>query len=136
MARQGKKIYLAGVDDYWEGSYSLPRALQRVPEDACRILLSHNPDVNEDIENQKERIDFIMSGHTHGGQFVLPFVGALYVPSPFGKKYLAGLVHDGERQTYISRGLGSFFVPIRLNCPSDVSLLTLRSEMAKVPALV
>jgi len=128
LERKGKKIYVAGVDDYWESSYSLTRALQGVPEDACRILLSHNPDVNEEIENMKERIDFIMSGHTHGGQVVLPFVGALYVPSPFGQKYLSGLVNDRERQTYISRGLGSFFVPIRLNCPSDVSLLTLRSE--------
>lgn len=136
LERQGQWIYLAGVDDYWESSYSLIKALQGAPEDACRILLSHNPDVNEDIELLKARIDFIMSGHTHGGQFVLPFLGALYVPSPFGQKYLSGLVQDGERQTYISRGLGLFFVPIRLNCPSDVSILRLRSNMGKVSAFV
>ena len=91
----------------------------------CRILLSHNPDVNEDIANSGRDIDLIISGHTHGGQIVFPLVGALYIPSPFGQKYLAGLVEDGARQTYISRGLGLFFVPIRLNCPPDVSLLTL-----------
>lgn len=71
-------------------------------------------------------IDLTISGHTHGGQVVLPFMGALYIPSPFGQKYRYGLVRDGERQTYISRGLGLFFVPIRINCPPDVTVLTLR----------
>jgi predicted MPP superfamily phosphohydrolase len=125
LKRGGETLQLIGVDDYWEGSYSLSGALKNVPEDACRILLSHNPDVNEDIENLGKHIDLIISGHTHGGQIVLPFVGALYVPSPFGQKYLAGLVRDGKRQTYVSRGLGLFFIPIRLNCPPDVSVLTL-----------
>jgi predicted MPP superfamily phosphohydrolase len=131
LERKGEKVHVAGVDDYWESSYNLTKALQGVPEDACRILLSHNPDVNEDIDNMKERLDFIISGHTHGGQVVLPFAGALYIPSPFGQKYLAGLVRDGKRQTYISRGLGLFFVPIRINSPADVSLLTLRSEASQ-----
>ncbi len=128
IERKGQRLYLIGVDDYWEDSYNLTGALKDVPEDACRILLSHNPDVNENIESLHERIDFIISGHTHGGQVVLPFVGALYIPSPFGQKYLAGLVRDKERQTYISRGLGLFFVPMRINCPPDVSLLTLIRE--------
>ncbi len=127
LEREGGRIHLSGVDDYWEPSYNLARALRGVPQDACRILLSHNPDVNEDIENTRERVDLVVSGHTHGGQVVLPLVGALYIPSPFGQKYLAGLVADRERQTYVSRGLGLFFVPIRINCPADVSLLTLRS---------
>jgi len=125
IERKGQHLYIVGVDDYWEASYSLSKALRNVPKDACRILLSHNPDVNEDIENFRERVDFIISGHTHGGQVVFPFMGALYIPSPFGQKYLAGLVRDQERQTYISRGLGLFFIPLRINCPPDVSLLTL-----------
>ncbi|MFC1838725.1 metallophosphoesterase [Thermodesulfobacteriota bacterium] len=128
LKRKGQSLYLVGVDDYWEESYNLLKALEGVPEDACRILLSHNPDVNENIENLKERIDLIISGHTHGGQIVLPFIGALYIPSPFGQKYRAGLVRDKERKTYVSRGLGLFFVPVRINCPADVSLLTLVRE--------
>ena len=128
LKRNGQSLYLIGVDDYWEESYNLLKALEGVPEDACRILLSHNPDVNENIESLNERIDLIISGHTHGGQVVLPFIGALYLPSPFGQKYLAGLVRDKERKTYVSRGLGLFFVPVRINCPADVSLLTLVRE--------
>jgi predicted MPP superfamily phosphohydrolase len=125
LKRGDESLEIIGVDDYWGGSYSLSNALKEVPERTCRILISHNPDVNEDIENLKENIDLIISGHTHGGQIVLPLVGALYMPSPFGQKYLAGLVRDGNRQTYVSRGLGLFFVPIRLNCSPDVSVLTL-----------
>jgi predicted MPP superfamily phosphohydrolase len=133
LEREGQHFYIVGVDDYWEGSYSLIRALQGIPEDACRILLSHNPDVNENIESLRTRIDFIISGHTHGGQVVLPFVGAPYLPSPFGQKYRAGLVRDGERQTYVSRGLGLFFAPVRINCPADVSVLTLRRRHKGLP---
>jgi predicted MPP superfamily phosphohydrolase len=128
LEREGQYFYIVGVDDYWEGSYSLTRALKGIPEDACRILLSHNPDVNENIESLHKRIDLIISGHTHGGQVVLPFLGAPYLPSPFGQKYRAGLVRDGERQTYVSRGLGLFFAPVRINCPADVSLLMLRRK--------
>lgn len=125
LRRGRESLDIIGVDDYWEDSYNLSNALKNISERTCRILISHNPDVNEDVENLKEDIDLIISGHTHGGQIVFPVVGALYTPSPFGQKYLAGLVRDGNRQTYVSRGLGHFFVPIRFNCPPDVSVLTL-----------
>jgi predicted MPP superfamily phosphohydrolase len=133
LEREGQNLYMVGVDDYWEGSYSLTKALLGIPKDQCRILLSHNPDVNENIESLREHIDFIISGHTHGGQVVLPFLGAPYLPSPFGQKYRAGLVRDGERQTYVSRGLGLFFAPIRINCPPDVSVLILRRKHKRLP---
>ncbi|MFC1580374.1 metallophosphoesterase [Thermodesulfobacteriota bacterium] len=128
LSRAGRTLSVVGVDDYWEQSYSLTRSLNKIQKDGCRVLLSHNPDVNEDIELSGKRIDLVISGHTHGGQIVIPFVGAPYIPSPFGQKYRAGLVKDGDRKTWVSRGLGLFFVPIRLNCPPDVSLLTLRRE--------
>lgn len=123
-----ESIQLVGVDDYWENSYDLVRALQGLPDDGLRILLSHNPDVNEDITVLRKRIDLVLSGHTHGGQIVLPYVGAPYLPSPFGQKYRSGLVKDGDRYTYVSRGLGVFFAPVRLNCPPEVTLLTLRAK--------
>jgi len=80
---------------------------------------------NARVYEKMQRIDFITSGHSHGGQLVLPYMGGLYVSSPLGQKYRECLVRDGDRQTYISKGLGLFFVPIRLNCPPDVSMLTL-----------
>ncbi|MEW5721627.1 MAG: metallophosphoesterase [Thermodesulfobacteriota bacterium] len=127
QVKAGRPLFLSGVDDYWSDSYKLSSAVKPVPAEACHILLSHNPDVNEDAGNVDQEIDLIISGHTHGGQIVLPLIGAPYLPSSFGQKYRQGLVRDGRRQTYVSRGLGLFFAPIRLNCPPDVSLLTLKS---------
>jgi hypothetical protein len=130
LEKEGRSLYLIGVDDYWEDSYNLSLATRGIPRNACRILLSHNPDVNEDIARQGEPIDLVISGHTHGGQIVLPVLGFPYLLSPFGQKYRAGLVRDGERQSYISRGLGAYLAPIRLNCPPDVSILTLYRQEA------
>jgi predicted MPP superfamily phosphohydrolase len=120
-------ISLVGVDDYWEGPANLAKALRGLNPDDCTIVLSHNPDLNEDVDNQVQPVDLIVSGHTHGGQIVLPMIGPPY-STPFNRKYTAGLVRDGERQTWISRGLGVFLVPVRLGCPPDVSVLTLHSR--------
>lgn len=118
-------LTIAGVDDYWEDTYDYKRTAESLNDDAFHLLLSHNPDVNDEIDIHDASIDLILSGHTHGGQIVLPLVGAPFIPSKFRQKYRAGLVRDGDRYTYTSRGLGLFFVPIRLNCPAEVTLLTL-----------
>lgn len=126
LVKGGQKLHIFGIDDYWESSCKPSKALRDAPASACKVLLSHNPDVNQDLNTLDNRVDLVISGHTHGGQVVLPLIGAPFLPSPFGQKYRSGLVRDGERQTYISRGLGVFFVPIRINCPSEITLLTLR----------
>ena len=123
--RGGASFRLLGVDDYWEPSCSLAQACRELEGDSVRILLSHNPDINDDIALSRERIDLVLSGHTHGGQVVMPVLGQPVMPSKFGQKYRAGLVRDGDRQTYISRGVGCLLAPIRLNCPPEVTVLTL-----------
>ncbi|ABB32869.1 metallophosphoesterase [Geobacter metallireducens RCH3] len=124
--RRGRgSLHLLGVDDYWEPSCSLAAACKGVDTDGIKILLSHNPDINDEIFLLRERIDLVLSGHTHGGQVVVPFLGQPVMPSKFGQKYRAGLVRDGDRQTYISRGVGCLLAPIRLNCPPEATVLTL-----------
>ena len=125
LRKGGASFYLLGVDDYWEPSCSLDSACKGLDSDSIRILLSHNPDINDDIAGLKERIDLVLSGHTHGGQVVIPFLGQPVMPSKFGQKYRIGLVRDGERQTYISRGVGCLLAPIRLNCPPEATVFTL-----------
>lgn len=124
LHKGGSPFHLLGVDDYWEESCSLAGACKGLAADSVRILLSHNPDINDDIALSRERIDLVLSGHTHGGQIVVPFLGQPVMPSKFGQKYRTGLVRDGDRQTYISRGVGCLLAPIRLNCPPEVTLLT------------
>lgn len=118
-------FHLLGVDDYWEGTCALVNACKGLPKESVKILLSHNPDINEEISLLPERIDLVLSGHTHGGQVVTPFIGQPFIPSKFGQKYREGLVHDGQRQTYVSRGIGHLLFPIRFNCPPEATVLTL-----------
>lgn len=125
LTKEGADIDLLGVDDYWETSSSVSAALKGAQENGVRILLSHNPDINELIELERHRIDLVISGHTHGGQITAPLVGAPFMPSKFGQKYLSGLVRDNDRQTYISRGVGHLLAPIRLNCPPEATVITL-----------
>jgi len=125
LTKGGSAFHLLGVDDYWEGSCSLSAACKGLPKDAVRILLSHNPDINDEIAIMRQRIDLVLSGHTHGGQVVMPFLGQPVIPSKFGQKYRAGLVSDGDRHTYTSRGVGCLLAPVRLNCLPEATVLTL-----------
>lgn len=125
IKKDNAKIDLLGVDDYWEGSCSLMNASKGLDRSSVRILLSHNPDINDDIDLLKERIDLVLSGHTHGGQVVAPLIGQPVMPSKFGQKYRAGLVRDGARQTFITNGVGHLLVPIRLNCPPEAVIIRL-----------
>jgi hypothetical protein len=118
-------LWFAGVDDLWYGEPDVEEALASVPDRAAVVLLSHNPDV---IEKQPDpRIGLMLSGHTHGGQVYLPVLGAPWVPSAYGSKYLAGLVQGPASQVFVTRGIGETAVPIRFNCPPEINLLTLVS---------
>ena len=115
---EGKTVYLVGVGDLWSKDADYKRAVQTVPEDASIILLSHNPDVIETIKDPRILIQF--SGHTHGGQIRLPFIGALRVPSKFGNKYCKGLIKTGNHLLYVNSGICSM-KHIRFLCPPEVT---------------
>ena len=122
LKRGEATLHLVGIDDYWH-TWDLKKALRRVPSTSLKILLSHNPDINRHLM-PAHRIDLVLSGHTHGGQITFPVLGAPFA-THMNKRYLKGLVRDGDRQTYITRGVGHLVVPIRFNCPPEVTLITL-----------
>lgn len=125
VLEKGKdQLALLGVDDYWETSCSLENAYKGLDQEKVKILLSHNPDINEAVYPSM-KIDLILSGHTHGGQVVMPFIGMPFLPSPFGQKYRQGLIRDSNRQTYVTRGIGHLVAPVRYNCPPEVTLIKL-----------
>lgn len=117
-------LWLAGVDDALLGDPDLDRALEGAPPGAVRLLLAHEPDFADQIR-AKHRVALQISGHTHGGQIRLPLLGPLMLP-PDGRRYPAGLYRAPHCQVYTSRGLGVVHLPLRLFCPPEVSLLTLR----------
>lgn len=93
------------------------------------VLLAHDP--RRLVEAEGLKIPLVLSGHTHGGQVVLPAVGAVAA-----RKFpvVAGLARRGPTTMFVSRGVGTVYVPVRINCPPEVALLTLRSDIASAPA--
>jgi predicted MPP superfamily phosphohydrolase len=93
------------------------------PTDAC-VLVSHNPDVAETLADR--RAGLMLSGHTHGGQVVVPGYGAPIVPSAYGQKYAHGLVGAPCTQVYVSAGVGMSGLPVRGYCRPEITLITLQ----------
>jgi uncharacterized protein len=114
-------LHVAGLDDLRNGRPDLATALRDHGPDAATVLLSHNPDVLPEVPTD---VGLTLSGHTHGGQVVLPGVGALYTSSRFGDRFLAGWV-EGPARGYVSRGLGVSSIPVRINCPAELTILDL-----------
>ena len=119
-------LCVAGVKDYLEDFPDVALALKGVGKDVPRILLSHHPDYAEQLP-EDERVDLVLSGHTHGGQVRGPFSYAPVVPSAYGQKYSGGLVRLKNRSTqvYVSRGVGVVGIPVRINCPPELTLIRL-----------
>lgn len=124
IGRGAGTLAIAGVGDLKFDVIDFEAALRGVPGDVPRLVLSHDPDVFA-FWPAEQRLDLMLSGHTHGGQAHLPLLGPPYVPSQFGFRYLAGLIREGSRQLYVSRGIGAITAPIRWRCPPEISLLVL-----------
>jgi len=121
VRREGASLWILGVEDGERGRFDLEAAMRPVENGDPRILLSHQPDA---LPLAAERgIDLVLSGHTHGGQFRLPFFGALVHHTRNG--YVQGLYRHGETVLYVGRGIGAAIVPLRLNCPPEVPLIRL-----------
>ena len=120
-------LILAGVDDFWEGPARPEHALQGLDPTLPVLLLSHNPDVNMLLTPDLVQVKLVLAGHTHGGQVRLPISNkAPWVPSSAPYRGQTGLIREtSQRSTYISKGIGTFFVPVRFNCPADIALLQL-----------
>jgi predicted MPP superfamily phosphohydrolase len=123
IEHNGGRFWLAGVADVLQSSADLHSALQTVPSDEAVILMAHEPDYADYVARYP--VDLQLSGHSHGGQIRLPLVPPLYLP-PLGTKYYSGLYNIRELTLYTNVGLGTINVPVRLNCPPEVTLITVR----------
>jgi uncharacterized protein len=124
----GSRIWLCGLDSMWEGKPNMDLALRGVPSEELVVLLVHEPDFAD--KASRYPVDLQLSGHSHGGQIWLPGIGAPWLPL-FARKYPRGLYRVGPLTLYTNIGLGTIRLPIRLNCPPEVTLFTLRSAAPK-----
>lgn len=115
-------LYVAGLADLRSRRPDLPGALAGVPAGAPVVLLSHDPDVFPYVP---DRISLTVSGHTHGGQVAIPVLRRPAIPSRYGERYARGHVIEDGRHLYITSGLGTSGLPLRLLAPPEVVVLGL-----------
>lgn len=127
LSRRGETLRLCGVGDLWKEKQNLRSALGSADHPDSVILLSHNPDYAEHLRD--DRVGLVLSGHTHGGQCVFPFIGAPILPSSYGQKYASGLCRGPIAKVFVTTGVGHSAPPIRINCPAEVALLTLSNRL-------
>lgn len=130
VEQEGSRLWIAGVNDVVAGADDLELALQKIPASETVVLLAHEPDFADWVP--PGRVDLQLSGHSHGGQIVLPVIGPPYLP-PLARKYPWGLRQLGPLTLYTNRGVGTITLPLRFNCPPEITLFTLRSSSAAPP---
>ena len=145
----GPELALVGLRDYWSPRFNPQPVMAQVPVEIPRIVLSHNPDSAKPL--QRWRVDLQLSGHTHGGEIVIPGFGPMVTglkrirknSSPLVQRWMKpltkncdkvvqnwdwaqGLHHVGNNLLYVNRGLGTH-LPGRLFCPPEVTVITLHA---------
>jgi uncharacterized protein len=124
IERDGSRFWLAGLNDVFSDDADVPQTLKTVPGGEAVVLLVHEPDYADIIS--RFPVDLQLSGHSHGGQIRIPFLPPLYLPE-WARKYVWGTYHIGALTLYTNPGLGTIEIPVRLNCPPEITLVTLRS---------
>jgi hypothetical protein len=124
LERNGERLWLVGLGSACVKDADPERAIpaSAVRDKEAMIVLAHEPDILPEIAPYG--VDLMLSGHTHGGQIRIPFLPPAFLPD-YGKKYVEGWFRYGSTQLYVNRGIGTIGVPLRVNCPPEITLLTL-----------
>lgn len=116
-------VAIGGLDDDVTGRADLPATQRRIMEvGGAPVLLSHSPDPFPEMAGD---ISLMVAGHTHCGQIRPPLLGTVVTMSRHGKRYACGLIREGGKTLVVSAGLGTSGLPLRLNAPPDLWLITI-----------
>ena len=128
IERNGARFWLCGAEDPGTSHPDLDLTIPARP-DGPVILMAHEPDFADNVVQHPRGhlVDLMLSGHSHGGQVRLPFLGPLILP-PMGRKYPEGHYQFNQMQLYVNRGIGTVGLPFRLNCPPEITVLTLNPQ--------
>jgi len=125
IRRGDQRIHLVGVDDaHYYRVDNIEKAAGDVPHDEFSILLTHTPEIYRQAAHAD--FNFLLSGHTHGGQICLPGGTPIILDAKLPRKFGAGAWQYEGMHGYTSRGCGTSLVPVRLNCPPEITLHHLR----------
>jgi len=130
IKRGDAQLNIAGIDSVTLDKHDLNAVLNKLPESGPAILLAHEPDF-ADVSAATGRFSLQLSGHSHGGQMIIPGVGTPFRGSEF-KKYPLGKYDVGDMVQYTNRGLGTNVFWIRINCPPEITVLNLQSSNSEI----
>jgi predicted MPP superfamily phosphohydrolase len=117
LTRGGDSIDLVGISYWTRGAARIGALIDRA---ALPILIAHDP--RRFAEAQELSVPLVLSGHTHGGQIVIPPIGPI---NRFRFPITEGTLSTGGTTLFVSRGIGTIYLPLRINCPPEVAILTL-----------
>ncbi len=116
----GSRLTIVGIDDLWARQADPQRSFSRVKPDDCTLVLAHNPDTA--LYARHLRPGVMLSGHTHGGVVRIPLYGSpIKSLLKIGRTFYAGLNRYGDFYIYTNRGLGTYWLRVRINCHPEVS---------------
>ncbi len=122
ITRSTDQLWFIGAGDLWEDHVPITRLMKDIPENACTIVLAHNPD---SADTDCDGASLMLAGHTHGGQVHLPFIGSPVLPVK-NKNYSFGLKYSKKRlPVFISKGIGWAIYPVRFDCMPEIAVLEL-----------
>jgi uncharacterized protein len=121
IERGDQRIHLAGVDDaHYFRVDNIEKVVAQIPFEEFSILLSHTPEIYRQAAHAG--FNLMLSGHTHGGQICLPGSIPITLDSHLPRRFGSGAWRYHDMQGYTSVGAGSCIVPVRLNCPPEITL--------------
>src|SRR5215211_572627 len=122
---RGTSLWLVGLADLWTRPQRIEETVAKVPEGQPVIALTHNPDIFPALP---QRVPLLLAGHTHGGQVRFPLIGTVVQSSRYGERYVRGHVFENNHHLFVTTGIGTSIVPVRLGVTPEIVLLTLKSE--------
>jgi predicted MPP superfamily phosphohydrolase len=123
---RGGSIHIAAVDDYWTKRDDVDLALaMKTRRDGACVLIAHDPDTFPRIASRGD-VDLVLSGHTHGGQFAVPFLARRWNLARVRHKHTLGLYRERDTALYVHAGNGTSGPPARFGVAPEIAVLTLR----------
>lgn len=130
IEKNGGRLYLGGIDDVGRSRTALEKmdiTFRQASLAIPKLLLCHRPYFLG--QAAEKNIDLVLSGHTHGGQVVLGRFGETVIaPAALASPYVWGKYRVANTEMYVSRGIGTVGLPIRVNCPPEITKITLRKN--------
>lgn len=128
LQRGPDSLQLSGIDDWSWNATDWKRAFAGLKPATPAILLSHQPSVLD--LDQTQKVALILSGHTHGGQIRVPWLGAPARLAMTDLKYDRGLFRRGETQLYVSSGTGEIGLPVRFGARPEIAVIRLKNALS------